>query len=115
ILCFAAPLAAQEGARNGEWHVYGTDAGSTKYSALDQINAENASELEMVWRWKAENFGPRPESNWQATPLMVGGTLYFTAGFRRDVVAVDAATGETLWMFRIDEGERGERAVRRNN
>jgi quinoprotein glucose dehydrogenase len=115
ILFLAAPLAAQEGAHNGEWRVYGADSGSTKYSPLDQINADNVSELEMVWRWKADNFGPRPESNWQATPLMVGGTLYFTAGYRRDVVAVDAATGETLWMFRIDEGERGERAVRRNN
>ena len=46
---------------------------------------------------------------------MVGGVLYFTAGSRRDAVAVDAATGETLWMYRLDEGERGDRAVRTQN
>ena len=41
---------------------------------------------------------------------MIGGMLYTTAGSRRDVVAIDAATGETLWMFRYDEGSRGQRA-----
>lgn len=46
---------------------------------------------------------------------MIGGTLYFTAGTRRDAVAVDAATGETLWMYRFDEGERGTLRVRVNN
>ncbi len=49
------------------------------------------------------------------TPLAVNGVLYFTAGMRRDTVAVDAATGETLWMYRLDEGERGDHAVRFNN
>ncbi len=43
---------------------------------------------------------------------MVNGVLYFTAGTRRDVIAADAATGETLWMYRLDEGERGAKAVR---
>ena len=62
--------------------------------------------------WKAQNFGRRPDFNWEVTPLMVGGVLYFTAGTRRDVVAVDAATGETLWMYRLDEGARGDRASR---
>ena len=61
----------------------------------------------MAWRWKSENFGRAPDFNWEVTPLMVGGVLYFTAGTRRDVVAVDAATGETLWMYRLDEGARG--------
>jgi quinoprotein glucose dehydrogenase len=46
---------------------------------------------------------------------MVGGVLYFSAGVRRDVVAVNAATGETLWLYRYDEGERGAKAVRFNN
>ena len=46
--------------------------------------------------------------NYQATPLMVGGVLYTTAGWRRNVVAIDGATGETLWMYRYDEGERGD-------
>ena len=114
LLLMAVPLSAapgrvkaQQGAVNGEWRFYGGDAGSTKYSPLDQINASNVKQLEVAWRWKAENFGPRPDYNWEVTPLMVGGVLYFTAGSRRDAVAVDAATGETLWMYRLDEGERG--------
>ena len=110
-----APVRVQQGAPKGEWPYYGGDAGSTKYSPLDQINASNVKDLQVVWRWKAENFGPRPDFNWEVTPLMVGGVLYFTAGSRRDAVAVDAATGETLWMYRLDEGERGARAVRTNN
>ena len=106
---------AQQGATKGEWRFYGGDAGSTKYSPLDQINASNVKQLEIAWRWKAENFGPRPDYNWETTPLMIGGVLYFTAGSRRDAIAVDAATGETLWMYRLDEGERGARAARTQN
>ena len=51
----------------------------------------------------------------EATPLMVGGVLYTTAGFRPNVVAIDAATGETLWTYRLDEGRAaiGRRAASR--
>jgi quinoprotein glucose dehydrogenase len=115
LLALTGGAQAQQGAQNGEWRHYGGDAGNTKYAPLDQINAANVKDLSIVWRWKAENFGPTAENNWEVTPLMVGGVLYMTAGTRRDVVAVDAATGETLWMYRIDEGERGDRAVRRQN
>src|SRR5436190_12554582 len=95
---------AQPGATPGEWRYYGGDAGGTKYSPLDQIDASNVKQLQVIWRWKSENFGPRPDFNWQVTPLMVGGVLYFTAGSRRGAVAVDGATGETLWTYRLDEG-----------
>ena len=115
LLPLTGNLPAQQGATKGEWRYYGGDAGNTKYSPLDQINATNVKELQIMWRWKSENFGPRPDYLWEVTPLMVDGVLYFTAGGRRDVVAVDAATGETLWMYRLDEGERGERAVRTQN
>jgi quinoprotein glucose dehydrogenase len=99
----------------GEWRYYGGNSHSTKYSALDQINQDNVKDLKIAWRWKADNFGPRLDGNWEVTPLMAGGVLYFSAGIRRDVVAVDAATGETLWLYRYDEGERGTHAVRFNN
>jgi quinoprotein glucose dehydrogenase len=46
---------------------------------------------------------------------MIDGVLYFTAGTRRDVVAVDAVTGETLWLYRLDEGERGQTVARTVN
>ena len=110
-----AHVAAQSGAPIREWRYYGSDAHSTKYSPLDQINRDNVKQLQIAWRWQALNFGPRPDLNWEVTPLMVHGVLYFTAGIRRDAVAVDAATGETLWMYRLDEGERFQHAVRYNN
>ncbi len=97
----------------GEWRTYGADLASTRYSPLDQINAGNFSKLEVAWRFKTDHLGPRPEYNYQSTPLMVGGVLYTTAGSRRAVVALDAATGEQLWMHREDEGKRGEEAPRR--
>ena len=100
-------LHAQQGTKNGEWRYYGGDSGTTKYAPLDQINAGNAKELKIAWQWKSQNFGRRPDFNWEVTPLAIGGVLYFTAGARRDVVAVDGATGETLWMYRLDEGTRG--------
>ena len=68
--------------------------------------------LEVAWRFKTDNLGPRPEFNFQSTPLMVGGWLYTTAGTRRAVVALDAATGEMKWMHSDDEGKRGEEAPR---
>jgi quinoprotein glucose dehydrogenase len=106
---------AQLGTANGEWRYYGGDAESTKYSPLDQIKRDNVGKLQVAWTWKAQNFGPRADPNYEVTPLMVHGVLYFTAGMRRDTVAVDAATGETLWMYRFDEGDRGDHAVRFNN
>jgi len=107
-----ALVARQNGVTNGEWPHWGADLGNTRYSSLDQINRDNVKNLRVAWRWKSENFGPRPQNNMEGTPLMVGGVLYTTAGFRPNVVAIDAATGETLWMYRHDEGARGDRAPR---
>ena len=113
-LCLGASAAtAQTGAVDGEWRTYGGDLGSTRYAPLEQINAENFNELEMVWRFSTANLGPNPDFNYQATPLMIDGVLYATAGSRRNVVALDAATGEMLWVYRLDEGERGANAIRR--
>ncbi len=106
---------AQTGASGGEWRHWGGDAGTTHYSPLDRIHPGNVHELEIVWRWKSENFGPRADFNWEVTPLMAGGVLYFTAGIQRAAVAVDASTGETLWTYRLDEGERAAGAPRANN
>lgn len=114
-LGFAPFLLAQSGTANGDWRYYGGDAESTKYSPLDRINRDNVGKLQTAWTWKAQNFGPRADPNYEVTPLAVNGILYFTAGMRRDTVAVDGATGETLWMYRFEEGERGEHAVRFNN
>jgi quinoprotein glucose dehydrogenase len=108
----ASGSSAQQGAPNGEWPTYGGDLGHTRYSALDQIDAANFGDLKLAWRFNTENLGPTPEYNFQSTPLMVDGVIYSTAGSRRDVVALDAATGELLWIHRFDEGARGLAAPR---
>ncbi|HEV2688675.1 MAG TPA: PQQ-binding-like beta-propeller repeat protein, partial [Bryobacteraceae bacterium] len=113
LLLFAAlPLAAQSGAKNGEWPTYGGDLGSTRYSPLDQINAGNFNQLEVAWRFKTDSLGPRPEFQFEGTPLMVHGVLYSTAGSRRAAIALDAATGELLWTHSEREGARGQAAPR---
>ncbi len=97
---------------NGEWQTYGGDLHSTRYSALDQVDASNFNKLEVAFRIKTDMLGPRPEYQLQTTPLMINGVLYFTAGTRRAVVAVDGVTGELLWMHSMNEGKRGESAPR---
>ena len=87
-------LVGQTGAPNGQWPSYGGDLGHTRYAPLDQINAANFSKLEIAWRFKTDSLGPRPEFQFESTPLMVNGRLFSTAGTRRAVVALDAATGE---------------------
>jgi quinoprotein glucose dehydrogenase len=95
-----------------EWKTYGGDLASMRYAPLDQINRNNFSTLQVVWRLKTDAFGPRPDYLYSATPLMVGGVLYTTVGTRRAVVALNAATGELLWMHAEDEGVRGQNAPR---
>jgi quinoprotein glucose dehydrogenase len=108
----AVSLFAQKGAQNGEWPTYGGDTGNTRYAPLDQINASNFYKLQVGWRFSTANLGPSVEVNLEATPLMVKGVFYSTAGSRRSVIALDAATGEQLWIYREDEGQRGTVAPR---
>ena len=75
--------------RNGEWPMYTADLRGSKYSPLDQINGTNFSKMEVAWRLKTDNFGPRPETKLEGTPIMVKGMLYATAGTRRAVVALE--------------------------
>jgi quinoprotein glucose dehydrogenase len=112
-LLAAVPGFGQSGAAGGEWRYWGGDAGSTRYSPLDQITRDNVRALEVVWRWRAANFGPEPETYYRATPLYADGLLYTVAGERRAVAAIDPATGETIWTWRMDEGLRWEKAPRR--
>lgn len=97
----------------GEWRTYGGDLASTRYSSLDQITRTNFNSLQVAWQFRTDSFGPRPEINFESTPLMAGGIIYCTVGSRRDVVALDAATGELLWTHREQEGARGDAAPRK--
>jgi quinoprotein glucose dehydrogenase len=100
-LAFCSPAHAQEGMRKGEWHYWGGDAGSTRYSALDQINATNARALQIAWRWQSLPGDGEPDSNFKATPLMIDGVLYTSAGVHQ-AAAIDPKTGTTLWVFTPD-------------
>jgi len=111
-LCLAFSLVAQTGNKSGEWPAYGADLANTHYSSLDQINAANFNRLQVAWRFKTDNLGPSREGQLEATPLMVNGMLYSTAGTRRAVIALNAATGELKWVHSEDEGERGANAPR---
>jgi quinoprotein glucose dehydrogenase len=115
FLSAALPLAAQTGARNGEWRSYAAEPGSTKYSPLDQINKDNVKNLRVAWRFKTDNLGPRPDFNMQSVPIVVNNVMYVQAGTRRTVVALDPASGEMLWMWRMDEGKRGAAAPRQGS
>jgi quinoprotein glucose dehydrogenase len=107
-----AGLRSQSKPAGAEWTTYGGDLASRRYSPLDQISKDNFDKLEIAWRFKTDSMGPRPEFNFQATPLMVDGMVYTTAGTRRAVVALDAVTGEMKWMHSVNEGKRGDSAPR---
>ncbi len=138
LLLLAMPVKSQQAApapsvtaKAGEWRYLNGDALSTRYSPLDQINKDNVKELTIAWRWKPDNLAPAPGSTGgtaqgngdpvlavyksEATPLMVNGVLYTSAGGQRIVAAVDAASGRTLWTWMgMDEGVRATSAPRRN-
>ncbi len=108
----ASQYPAQPSTKSGEWPMITADLRGSRYSPLDQINASNFNKLEVAWRFKTDNMGPRPENKLEGTPLMVKGIVYATAGSRRAVVALDGKTGEQLWVYRTDEGRRAQMAPR---
>jgi quinoprotein glucose dehydrogenase len=112
-LLLAIRTTAQQGARSGEWRAYGGDEGSTRYSSLDQINRGNIKNMRVAWVWKSDSLMPNPAPASETTPIMVNGVLYFTMDQRRYVIAADAGTGETLWLYRPSEGERFTQAPRK--
>src|SRR5476651_64096 len=119
VLCFSAisavsafmAVSAQTPAP-AEWRSYAGDLRNHHYSPLSQVTAGNFQALEVAWRFKTDSLGPRPEYKLEGTPLMVNGVLYTTAGTRRSVVALDAATGELLWAHSEREGARAANSPR---
>src|SRR5260370_11626270 len=107
LMLIPAGVSGQHRANDTEWPSCAADLAGTRYRPLDQINASNFSKLEVAWRFKTDSLGNRPEYKLEGTPLMVNGVLYTTAGSRRAAIALDAATGELLWVHRGHAGERG--------
>ena len=108
------PASAQlRGLDGGEWQYLGGDAGHTRSSPhLTQIDASNFSDLQVAWTFRGDNFGPFREFTARSTPVYADGLLYTVFGGRRQVVAIDPGTGETLWTFREPETMRFLRSPR---
>ena len=107
-ICLAATVAnAQtDPARNTTWSAYGAVPGGGRYSALDQINRETASELEQVWSHSTGHAARAAalgvQASYQVTPLFVNGLLYICTPFNR-IVALNPETGEEIWAFNPHE------------
>jgi quinoprotein glucose dehydrogenase len=112
LLGAAVVLSAQVRFKDTEWPSHSADLAGSRYRPLDQINASNFNKLEIAWHFKTESIGNRPEFKLEGTPLMINGVLYATAGSRRAAIALDAATGELLWVHGEREGARGAAAPR---
>jgi quinoprotein glucose dehydrogenase len=114
VCALPAGLMGQYGVKTGDWTSFGGDNGSTRYSPLDQITRDNVRNLQVAWTFKTDNYAPTAVPQSESTPIMAKGILYFTAGPKRHVIALDAGTGETLWSYRFEEGVRGDRSPRKN-
>ncbi len=115
LLATSTQVGAQDGAQDGEWHFHGGDSGFTRYSPLDQIDAGNVEDLEIVWRRPAvgtelqERYPDLRYGNLlRATPLMVDGVLYASNGIGL-VEAFNPGTGATIWTQEFADDE--ERAL----
>ena len=105
-------LSCERRADPAEWAVYGADKHNTKYSAHDQITPENVAQLEVVWRWESVD-QPILEADssilvhrYEATPIAVDGILYTSTSLSQ-AVAIDGATGETLWTYNPESYRTG--------
>lgn len=107
----AGPVVAQgPGTESAQWTYLGGDSWHTRYTPADQITPENFHELDVAWRWDAGSFGP---STARATPTFIDGKLITVSGNRRNVVALDPATGELLWSFTEPNTDRYEYSMRK--
>ena len=99
----------------GDWPNIHGDASSQRYSPLDLINQDNVAELEIAWSFSTQGFGPTTDFINPSTPIEVDGILYANIGITRNVVALDATSGQVLWLFRYQEGDRFDEAPRKGS
>ena len=87
---------------DAEWPNYGNDPGGMRYSALSQINHDNVSQLKVAWTFHtgdvSDGSQDRKRSGFEATPILVDGTLYLTTPFNR-VIALDPEKGTQRWAY----------------
>src|SRR5438270_5621409 len=105
VTCLTLPLIAraQGSSAAGEWAAYGRDAGNTRYTPLTRITRDNVSHLIVAWTYRtgemdSTRYHIHRDPRFEATPLMVDGTLYLSTPLGR-VIALDPATGRERWTF----------------
>ena len=97
----------------GEWGAFAADNGATKYTNLDQIDASNVTDLEIVWRrpaldayYSAMNPRQRYTSTWTSAPIVKNGIAYVPNGIGL-VEAFNPGTGATIWVQEPHGGVEG--------
>lgn len=115
-----AVLPVMVSAQNQDWPSYGGDNGSSKYSPISQIDADNVSQLAIAWQWGSVDNATVAEQaaagnntvvpgGYKGTPIVIDGEMYLSTSFGR-VVALDAASGEQLWSFDTQAWQMGRPA-----
>jgi len=94
---------AGKAAESGEWPSYGGSDAETRFSQLDQINADTIGRLKPAWVVDLDT-----SRGQEATPLVIDGVMYTSTAWSK-VMALNAATGEVLWRF--DPENDGGKAV----
>lgn len=93
-----------------QWEHYGGDAGASRYAPLDQITPSNVKDLEVAWVHNVGDYSRRPQTTIECTPIVVDGVMYLLTA-RLKVQALNAATGEVLWTFDPEGGQRSRRSA----
>jgi len=75
------------------WLSYSGGTMSQRHSGLTQITPANAKNLTLQWVFQTHTLDKQ-----ENTPLVVDGVMY-TIQSPNDVIALDAATGKTLWTY----------------
>lgn len=81
---------------SAQWPNYGGGPDSIRYSPLKQIHKGNVHKLQPAWTYEFDD--AFPNSQIQATPMVIGNVVYAISP-RSRVAALDAATGKQLWKF----------------
>ena len=117
----AAPRAEAQTSRvqdpQTQWRHINGDAGATRYSPLTQIDATNFERLKVAWEWKGTDspVDLGGETLPRNLPIYANGKLITTAGPKRTVVALDPASGKTLWTFQEPDTFRRTYSPRYNH
>lgn len=96
---------------DGDWHQYGRTQYGQRYSPLNQITAQNVSQLTEAWRYQTGDVRQSsdvPETTYQVTPLKVGNSLYVCTPHSW-AIAIDAKTGTEKWKFDPKVGANSDR------